>query len=217
MAEPSAIEVDGVALRRGGREILRGVDLQVGAGVVALVGANGAGKSSLLRVLAGIARPHRGRVRISGHDLAREPASARRALGYMPETPELFPYLTPADLLTTFAAVRGSDDDGIARFAELVSAAAVDVPIGTLSAGQRRKLAMVAALCARPRVWLLDEPGNALDDAARGYLREQIGEHRERGGTIVVATHRLDDLGAHVDRCLEVLDGSVRDLEPRGS
>jgi ABC-2 type transport system ATP-binding protein len=212
--ERPAIEVDGLALRRGGREILRDVDLRLGEGVVALLGRNGAGKSSLLRVLAGVAEPHRGRVRIAGHDLRRAPVQARRALGYMPEATELFPYLTAADLLGTFAGVRGSTDDGIADFAGLTSLAAVDVPIGTLSAGQRRKLALVAALCGDPRVWLLDEPGNALDDAARAWLRARIARHRERGGTIVVATHRLDDLGAHVDRRLEVSGGGVREACP---
>jgi heme ABC exporter ATP-binding subunit CcmA len=208
-AERMAVEVEGVALRRGGREILHDVSLRLGAGVVALLGDNGAGKSSLLRVLAGIAQPHRGRVCIAGHDLHHAPVQARRALGYMPEATELFPYLTPADLLGTFAGVRGTTDDGIADFASLTSPAAVDVPIGTLSAGQRRKLALVAALCGDPRVWLLDEPGNALDDAARGYLQGRIAAHRERGGTIIVATHRIEDLGAHVDRRLVVTGGGV--------
>lgn len=210
-AEPLAVEIEGLALRRGGREILRDVDLALGEGVVALLGRNGAGKSSLLRVLAGVALPHRGRVRIAGHDLRRAPVEARRALGYMPEATELFPYLTPVDLLGTFAGVRGSSDDGLADFASLTSRAAIDVPIGTLSAGQRRKLALVAALCGDPRVWLLDEPGNALDHAARAWLRDRIEQHRARGGTIVVATHRLDDLGARIDRRLEVVNGGVRE------
>jgi ABC-type multidrug transport system ATPase subunit len=206
-----AVVVEGLALRRGGVEILRDVAFAVGPGLVALVGPNGAGKSSLLRVLSGVADPHAGSVSIAGHDLRREPVAARRALGYLPQSDELFPYLTAAELLQTFADVRGLADPEIERFAALTRPGACDLRIGILSVGQRRKLAFVLATQGAPPVWLFDEPFNALDDAARVHVRDAVVEHCVGGGTVILATHRLDDLSVAPDATLRVAEARVLD------
>ncbi len=207
---PDAILVEGLALRRGGIEILRNVSFRVDRGLVGLVGPNGSGKSSLLRVLAGVADPHAGQVAIAGHDLRASPVSARAALGYMPQSEEFFPYLSPAELLRTFADVRGLADAEVDRFVALTRPGAADLPIGTLSSGQRRKLAFVAATQGTPAVWLLDEPTNALDDAARAYVWDALRRHCEAGGTAVVATHRVPELPLTSAHRLEVEHHGVR-------
>jgi len=178
-------------VRRGGVPILEGAGLQLDGGLFALTGPNGAGKSTLLRALAGVQPLAGGRVEIDGHDLWRDPVAARRRLGYLPESPELFPYLTARELLRTANAVRGvAPAAGEDRFAQWVRPAALDLRIGTLSAGQRRKLAPVAATSHEPPVLLLDEPHNALDAAAVADLRALLVAWRDEGRTVVVATHR---------------------------
>lgn len=206
----SRVEVEGVLLRRGGLEVLAEVSFELGSGLHALVGANGSGKSTLLRALAGILAPARGTIRIMGHDLWREEVAARSKLGYLPESPELFPYLTARELLETAGSVRGAGiERGIERFVMWVGQRALDRPIATLSAGQRRKLALAAACAAEPPVLLLDEPSNTLDLAALEDLRGLLEQARARGACVVVAIHRPEQLGLAFDRTLSVREGRV--------
>lgn len=204
------IALAGVRLRRGGQIILDQVDAWLGPGLYALVGANGAGKSTLLRALAGLVRPDRGQVRIAGHDLWTEPALARRALGYMPESPEFFPTLSPRELLGLVAAIRGGPiEPALQRFDRWVGTAALDLRVAMLSAGQRRKLALVLALLGEPAVLLLDEPVNTLDAAAVEDLRDLLIERRAAGRCVVVAIHHEATLGLAFDGHLRVADSRV--------
>jgi ABC-2 type transport system ATP-binding protein len=204
------LAVHDVCLRRGGVVILDHVELSLGPGIFALVGANGSGKSTLLRALAGLAMPARGAIRIAGHDLWREPVAARRALGFMPESPEFFPTLAPDELLGVVAAVRGvSPEGGRARFCEWVGAAALDLRIAMLSAGQRRKLALTLALIGEPSLLLLDEPANTLDAAALDHLRALVLERRSAGCCMLIAIHREAMLGLEFDGRLVIAQGRV--------
>ncbi|MEM9454189.1 MAG: ABC transporter ATP-binding protein [Myxococcota bacterium] len=205
------VQTHDLAVRRGGVTILDHVSLHLSPGLYALAGANGAGKSTLLRALAGVLPVAAGTIAIDGHDLWREPVAARRRLGYLPESPELFPYLTARELLRTANAVRGVDPRaGEERFARWVRPAALDLRIGTLSAGQRRKLALVAAISHEPPVLLLDEPANTLDAAALTDLRALLTTWRDEGRAVVVATHRPEALGLPLDGRLVVHERRVR-------
>jgi ABC-type multidrug transport system ATPase subunit len=207
---PALLAVD-LLVRRGGAVILDGAALELDGGLYALTGPNGAGKSTLLRALAGVLPLARGRIEIEGHDLWREPVAARRRLGWLPESAELFPYLTARELLRTANAVRGvAAIAGEEHFAQWVRPAALDLRIGTLSAGQRRKLALVAATCHDPRVLLLDEPDNGLDAAAVADLRALLSAWRDEGRTVVVATHRSRALELPFDGRLELVARRVR-------
>lgn len=206
---PAVLAID-LLVRRGGIAILDGAAFELDGGLFALTGPNGAGKSTLLRALAGVQPLAGGRIEIDGHDLWRAPVPARRQLGYLPESPELFPYLTARELLRTANAVRGvAATAGEDRFARWVRSGALDLRIGTLSAGQRRKLALVAATSHEPRVLLLDEPDNALDAAAVADLRALLLAWRDEGRTLVVATHRADALALPFDGRLEVVERRV--------
>lgn len=206
---PTIVASD-LVVRRGGVAILEGASFELGAGLFALTGPNGAGKSTLLRALAGVQPLAGGRIEIDGHDLWREPVAARQRLGYLPESPELFPYLTARELLRTANAVRGvAATAGEEHFARWVRPAALDLRIGTLSAGQRRKLALVAATSHEPPVLLLDEPDNALDAAAAADLCALLQAWRDEGRTVVVATHRAQALSPSFDGRLEVSDRRV--------
>lgn len=207
---PSLLAVD-LLVRRGGAVILDGAALELDADLFALVGPNGAGKSTLPRALAGVLPLARGRIEIDGHDLWRDPVAARRRLGFLPESPELFPYLTARELLRTANAVRGvAATAGEALFGRWMRPAALDLRIGTLSAGQRRKLALVAATSHDPPVLLLDEPDDALDAAAIADLQALMLAWRDGGRTVVVSTHRSHELGVPFDGRLELVEHRVR-------
>ena len=212
--ETPALVADAIVVRRGGLRILDGASLRCGPGLFHLTGANASGKSTLLRALAGVLPVARGHVRVAGHDLARAPVLARRALGYMPETADLFPYLRCDELLETVASLRGATRaDALAPLEPLEIGALARARVGTLSFGQRRKLALAAALCGRPRVLLLYDSEGATDyavlDASLAYLEGHLQELVRAGRTIVVASHRARP-GASAT--LRVEGGRVRAL-----
>ncbi len=207
-----ALVVDAIGVRRGGRWILDGASLRCGPGLFHLTGANASGKSTLLRALAGVLPLARGEVWIAGHELTREPARARRALGYMPETADLFPYLRCDELLETVACLRGaSRDEALAPLEHLEIAALARARIGALSFGQRRKLALAAALCGRPQVLLLDEPESGLDAHSLNFLERHLEDLAAAGRTILVSSHRARPRAAGI---LRVAEGRVHQVGP---
>lgn len=192
---------ENLACDRGGRRVFAGLGLSVESGSALVVtGANGVGKSSLLRVVAGLVQPAEGDIRVedgaaettpaehchySGHLDALKPALSvienldfwRAFLAGLPETGGLAA-MSPDDAL---------DRVGIAHVAEL--------PAAYLSAGQRRRLALARLLVVARPVWLLDEPTAALDAASEGALTELMRAHVGAGGAIIAATHQPLDLG----------------------
>jgi ABC-type multidrug transport system ATPase subunit len=190
MAERILVAARDVAIRRGGRDVIHEATFELGPGVWALRGDNGSGKSTLLRALAGVGPAHRGTIAIAGHDLRREPVAARRRLGWLPQSAEIFGWLRAREFLETVAALRNtSADEPLARARRLIDDRCGDRRIDTLSAGQRRKLCLCAALCGRPDVLLLDEPEAALDESALADLATELAALAHDGRAIIVAAH----------------------------
>lgn len=189
MTTPSSgIAVDDLTVRRGGRTIFADLGFELGPGVHVVRGPNGTGKSTLLRTLAGVVPLSRGVVRLCGIDLQRDPDGAKALLGWLPDGADLFPDLRPTELLETVAVLRGTDDlqaliDGFDL------GRCLDHRMHQLSYGQRRKVALIAALIGSPRVLLLDEPDDGLDIQALDILRARLHAQAERA-CILVATHR---------------------------
>lgn len=209
MNEPVGLLAHGVGLRRGGRTVLEGVSLTLGPGVWALRGRNGSGKSSLLRVLAGTLPVATGRIEICGHDLFAQGEKARHYIGYVPDGTDLFGHLVAREFLEIVSALkRTSHAPALELFAELVSPAALDQRVRELSAGQRQKLSLCAALCGHPRVLLLDEPASALDDRTTAWLAETLTERASQGCTIVVAVH-ANPLGEIYRGTIDVSSGTA--------
>jgi heme exporter protein A len=186
------IAIRSLVLTRGDRVLIDGLDLDVGAGeAVVLSGPNGAGKTSLLRAVAGLIRPLAGRIAIESDsgEIALEDAIAREAhlLGHQDALKTA--RLGWDEVLFQVRWTGGTAESATAACARMGLNRLLSLPVRKLSAGQRRRLALVR-LCASPRdLWLLDEPLAPLDRDQRARFGELMGEHLARGGLILAAAH----------------------------
>jgi heme exporter protein A len=184
-----------LACRRGERDIFDGVSFCVPPGAALVVtGANGSGKTSLLRILAGLSPPAAGKLAWGGSPIGHDPAAHRARLHYVGHQDAVKPGLTPRETLAFWAALRGCD---IRRTEPLIEAAlsafalaaVADWPCRWLSAGQRRRLALARLCASEAPLWLLDEPIAALDAENRSRLEDLLAAHRAVGGRVVLTTH----------------------------
>jgi heme exporter protein A len=180
-----------LACRRGERRVFTGLSLRLPpGGALVLTGANGSGKTSLMRLLAGLIPPAAGRLAWGAAPVEHDPAAHRARLHYVGHQDGVNPGLTPRETLGFWAALRGCKptclDAALAAFA-LVPVA--DWPCRWLSAGQRRRLALARLCATEAPLWLLDEPFSALDQENQARLEEVIAAHCAGGGRVVVATH----------------------------
>lgn len=182
------LTASGLAVTRGFREVFSGLGFALeGGSLLALVGPNGVGKSTLLRLIAGLVRPTAGHLVLEGGD---SDLSIPEQAHYLAHQDAFKPALTVEENLRFWARFAGADDAGLqAALAAVGLESLADLPAAFLSAGQRRRLS-VARLIAIPRpLWLLDEPTSALDTAAQARLSAIMRTHLDSGGLIVAATH----------------------------
>lgn len=182
----------GLACRRGERLVFAGLDCRLPAGgALVLTGANGSGKSSLLRLLATLLAPAAGRLLWDGAPAAQDAPRYRARLHYVGHLDATKPSLTAREMLLFWSALRGAAAPAVeTALAAFGLEAAADWPCRWLSAGQRRRLALARLVAAPAPVWLLDEPGAALDADGEARLAAAIAEHRAAGGRVAVATHQ---------------------------
>ncbi len=187
----AGFEAEGLACRRGGRLLLDAVDWRLASGdALLLKGANGSGKSSLLRLLAGFLRPAAGCLRHGGSDVFADLPQWRCLLHLVGYQDALKPSLTVTENVAAVCALLGGSTARLATALDRFGLAELaDTPARFLSSGQRRRVGL-ARLVAVPRpIWLLDEPATGLDAKNRGRLEALIDEHRAAGGIAVVASH----------------------------
>ncbi|UPK26885.1 heme ABC exporter ATP-binding protein CcmA [Bradyrhizobium sp. 195] len=178
----------GVACVRGGREVFAGLDFEAVAGeAVAVVGRNGSGKTSLLRLIAGLLVPAGGRIALEGGD---GELTLPEQCHYLGHRDALKPALSVAENLAFWADFLGGERlDAAESLATVGLDHATHLPAGFLSAGQRRRLSLARLLTVRRPVWLLDEPTNALDTAGQDMFGGLMRQHLAHGGLIIAATH----------------------------
>jgi ABC-2 type transport system ATP-binding protein len=212
-AEPASVEpvlsVEGLHVRYGKRTALDNVSLSLPRGsVYALLGRNGAGKSSLVRCALGQQKPRSGRIELFGDDAWRKRAPLMRRVGVVPEEPDAPPSMTATDL-ASFAASLYPRGDASAMRARLERARVpMDVPFGRLSKGQKGVVMLAIALGHAPEFLVLDDPTLGLDVVARRVLYDElIGELADRGTTVLLTTHDLAGVEALADR-VGILSGA---------
>ncbi len=220
------IQVEDLTKDYGTVVAVRGVSFSVGKGeIVGFLGPNGAGKSTTLRVLAGFLGATSGHVRIAGHDIAKAPLAARRALGYMPESAPLYPEMRVSEYLMFRArlkevprterlrAIGGAmDRAGVSHMAGTV--------IAHLSKGYRQRVALADALVSNPPLLILDEPTAGLDPNQIRDVRalvKDLGSDR----TVLLSTHILSEVEATCERAIVidrgrlVAEGTIEELRAR--
>ncbi|MGE3172365.1 MAG: ABC transporter ATP-binding protein [Planctomycetota bacterium] len=192
-----AIEVHGLSRRFGAHEAVRDLDLRVLAGeVYGFLGPNGAGKTTTIRMLCGLLRPSAGSIRIGGVDLAADPMAVRAQIGFVPDTPPLYDYLTAVEYVGFVASLYGVPvavrDRRCARYLEVFGLAdRRDELCKGFSHGMRKKLHLAAVLTLEPRVLILDEPTNGLDPRSARVLKDVLRGERDRGASVFLSTHVL--------------------------
>jgi len=209
------VELHEVTKRFGEREAVSAVDLTVSQGeCFGLLGPNGAGKTTTLRMVYGVARPSAGSIRVFGIDIAKEPRSVRARLGVTLQENVLIDALSSEENLRIFGRYHLLSEEEISQridwlldFLELRSHA--QMPVATLSGGFKRRLAIGMSLMNDPELLILDEPTTGLDPAVRLALWSRVRSLRERGTTVLLTTHYMDEAERLCDRVAIMSEGRI--------
>lgn len=199
------IAIDGAILHYGAHRVLNGLSLSVASGeIYALLGGNGAGKSTTLSALLGFVRVDGGSVRVGGIDAAADPDAARRRIAYLPENVALYEHLSAVENADYLLALSGTPRDRPAIVEALAAAGlqerAFDQRLGGFSKGMRQKVAIAVALLREVPVLLLDEPTSGLDPRATADFNRLLHAVRARGTAVLMVTHDLLSAADVADR-----------------
>lgn len=192
--------------------VLAGVDLEVERGqIVLLQGANGAGKTSLLRACAGLLRVSAGSATVLGRDLTADPRAVRRHVGLFGHATSLYDDLGARDNVRFAVRAAGGRPETVGPALELLGLTGrlPDTPVGALSAGQRRRVALATLVARRPELWLLDEPHAGLDAEHRQLVDHLVVDAVAHGATVVLASHESERAQALAGRVVRMAGGVV--------
>jgi ABC-2 type transport system ATP-binding protein len=209
------LQVNGVTKSFGNAKALNGVSFSVDCTeVLGLLGPNGSGKSTLMKIIVGIMKPDAGNIQVLGTDVGVDPIRVKRIVGYVPESPRLYEFLTGIEYLDFIADVHGlSSDMKKQRISEALKALDLDgrenEMINGYSQGMKQKLAIIASLLHRPQLLVLDEPLNSLDPRSARIVKELIHKLRGEGVPTIFSTHVLDIADAICDRVAIMTNGAV--------
>ncbi|WP_409328437.1 ABC transporter ATP-binding protein [Trujillonella humicola] len=207
---PPAVEVVDLERRYGAFPAVRGISFEVRPGeVFALLGVNGAGKTSALEVVEGLARPSAGRVRVLGRDPLTERAAVRPSLGVLLQAGGLPGDLTVAETVRFWAGTLTSPRPVAEALSQVGLTGRADVAVRSLSGGERRRLDLSLALLGRPRVVVLDEPSTGLDPESRRAVWELVRRHVAEGAAVVLTTHHLEEAEELADRIAVMRAGRI--------
>jgi ABC-2 type transport system ATP-binding protein len=226
------LELVDVSKSYHGVPAVRSLNLRAEPGqVLGLLGPNGSGKSTSVRMIVGLLRPSRGLVRWQGQDIQRQLLDYQRLVGYVPEEPRLYPYLTAVEYLELVGGLRGLSartlTRRIDRYLELFGLSSDRyTPLSSFSKGMRQKVLISAALLHDPSILVLDEPNSGLDVASSLILRTLVATLAARGKVIIYSSHLLDAVEkscqdviilhkSHVVACNSVT--KLRELTARGT
>jgi ABC-2 type transport system ATP-binding protein len=222
------IQIDGLTKRFGDFTAVDNVSFSVQRGeVLGFLGPNGAGKTTAMRMVTGFLPPTEGSVTVEGFDVGRDPIEVKRRIGYLPEGAPLYEDMTPMELLTFIADVRGlrgaAKRNAVDRAASRINIEnVIHQSIGTLSKGYKRRVGIAQAILHDPEVLILDEPTDGLDPNQKHEVRKLINE-MAKDKVIVISTHLLEEVEVVCSRAIIiargkiVADGAPADLEARST
>jgi len=208
-----AVELRGLRKVYGAKAALDGVDLTVPVGsVFGFLGPNGAGKTTTLRILGGLARPSAGSARVLGHDVLTATNQVRALVGFLPDVPGFYKWMTAPEFLRFSGGLFGLDPATLRARAsallDLAGLAGVDARVGTFSRGMKQRLGIAQALINAPRLLMLDEPTSALDPIGRKEVLDMIAALAGRT-TVFFSTHILADVERVCDSVAVLSRGRV--------
>ena len=208
------IQVEGVTKRYGPKTAVSNISFEVERGeIVGFLGPNGAGKTTTMRILTGFLPPTLGTASVAGFDVGKSPIEVKRRIGYLPESPPLYPEMEVGDYLRFVAAIKRIPKKEIPRRVDAVlertaTGAVRDLLVGKLSKGYRQRVGLAQALIHGPEVLVLDEPTSGLDPKqiieVRGLIRSLAGEH-----TILLSTHILPEVAGTCGRVIIINEGRI--------
>lgn len=190
------------------------VGFDIGKGeIVGLLGHNGAGKTTIMKMISGYLEPNQGRIDIDGTDLADDAKKVQQTLGYLPESLPLYPEMSVADFLDYAAELKGLQGDNKYReIKRAIRATAIAdrllSPIATLSRGYKQRVGVAQAILGRPKLLILDEPTNGLDPTQTEQMRQLIRDLAQ-DATVILSTHIMQEVDALCDRVLILRSGRL--------
>lgn len=195
-------------------EALRGIDLEVKSGeIYGFIGQNGAGKSTTMNILAGLSRPSSGKCIVNGRDVVRVKHPSELHIGYLPEDPHFYPWLTAKETLVYLAGRNSGEPGKNSRISEMLGWVGLDTAadrrVGGYSRGMKQRLGICAAMVHDPQLLILDEPSSALDPEGRSEVLRLIMELKEMGKTVFFSTHILSDVERVSDTIGIIANGTM--------
>ncbi|WP_283168077.1 ABC transporter ATP-binding protein [Methanocella conradii] len=210
-----AIKLSGVRKEYGDMVAVEGLDLEVRHGeILGLLGPNGSGKSTTIKMMMGLVKPTRGSVNILGIDASKDPIGIKKQIGYVPESPRIYEFLTALEFLDLTGDLYGmTPEDKRQRIKEFIEAFDLEGREGDIissySDGMKQKTAIISALMHRPRLLLLDEPLRGLDPKSAKIMKDLLNKLASQGVTTVVSTHTLEIAQAMCTRIAIMYNGRL--------
>ena len=215
MSTPFAVELKGVTKRYNELVAVNNISLSIPTGeIFALLGPNGSGKSTTLKMLLGLLQPTAGSVNVLGMDVQKDPVAVKRQVGYVPESPDVYEFLTGIEYLDFIADIYGVPTaEKRQRITEYLKALQLEGREGDMinsySDGMKKKISLISAFLHRPKLLILDEPINALDPRSARIVKDYLHELKQQGVTTILSTHVLEIAEAVCDRIGIMYQGSI--------
>jgi ABC-2 type transport system ATP-binding protein len=222
MTYPYAVELRGLTKRYNEIVAVDNINLSINNGeIFALLGPNGSGKSTSLKMLLGLVEPTVGSVQVLGLDVQKDPLEVKRQVGYVPESPNIYEFLTGIEYLDFIADIYGvSQTEKQQRIVEYLKALQLEGREGDMinsySDGMKKKISLISAFLHKPKLLILDEPLNALDPRSARIVKDFLHQLKMQGVTTILSTHVLEIAEALCDRIAIMYQGRILALGNMG-
>jgi ABC-2 type transport system ATP-binding protein len=198
----------------GDKQVVKGISFEVGRGeIFGILGPNGAGKTTTLEMLESMRPIDGGTAKIDGIDVATDPVGIRRIIGVQPQSPAFQDKTKLTETIEMFAAAYGEKVDAMAFLRDVNLEEKASAYTENLSGGQKQRLSIAAALVHNPKVFFMDEPTTGLDPQARRNLWELVQQVRDKGVTVIITTHYMDEAELLCDRVAIMDSGEIKTID----